>query len=99
MPPTAFWPRPKVHSAIVRIELDQRLRQRIEDLDFFHAFVRAMFLHRRKYLRSQLLSAMKKELDKPQVDAILARLGLSGELRAEQLDVETMLRLSDAVRS
>jgi 16S rRNA (adenine1518-N6/adenine1519-N6)-dimethyltransferase len=99
MPPTAFWPRPKVYSAIVQIELDEELRNRIADRGFFHRFVRSMFFHRRKYLRSELLSAFKDRLGKPEVDAILARTGLAGEIRAEQLDVETMLRLADAVRS
>jgi len=58
-----------------------------------------MFFHRRKFLRSEVLSATKKRLDKPQVDAILARLGLDGTQRAERLDVEQMLRLCEAVRA
>ena len=99
MPPEAFWPRPKVSSAIVRITLDEQLRGRIPDLAFFHVFVRSMFFHRRKFLRSEVLSATKKRLEKPQVDAILARLGLDGTTRAERLDVEQMLRLCEAVRA
>jgi len=99
MPPTAFWPRPKVSSAIVRIVLDEQLRGRIPDRAFFHEFVRLMFFHRRKFLRSELLSACKKRLGKPEVDAVLARLGLDGTMRAERLDVETMLRLCEAVRA
>jgi 16S rRNA (adenine1518-N6/adenine1519-N6)-dimethyltransferase len=97
LPPTAFWPRPKVTSAIINLRYDPALRSRINDLRFFHDFTRAMFFHRRKFLRSQLLSAAQV-LDKPQVDRILADLGLSESLRAEQLDVATMLRLSDAVQ-
>lgn len=97
LPPTAFWPRPKVTSAIIHLTYDPALRSQIADLPYFHEFVRAMFFHRRKFLRSQLLSA-SQELDKPQVDRILADLGLSESLRAEQLDVTTMLRLADAVR-
>ncbi|MHC4177584.1 MAG: 16S rRNA (adenine(1518)-N(6)/adenine(1519)-N(6))-dimethyltransferase RsmA [Planctomycetota bacterium] len=99
LPPEAFWPRPKVSSAILQIVLDQRLRGRITDRGFFHDFVRAMFFHRRKFLRSELLSAFKKRLDKPQVDRILAATGLEGTVRAEQLDVETMLALCEAVRA
>ena len=52
MPPTAFWPQPKVHSAIIRVTLDDELRDRIPDRKFFHTFVRSMFFHRRKFLRS-----------------------------------------------
>lgn len=98
MPPTVFWPRPKVSSAIVHLALVGPWRDRIVDRRFFHEFVRAMFFHRRKFLRSELLSALGKRLDKPQVDEIMARLGLDGRCRAEQLDVDTMLALCDAVR-
>ncbi|MCA9164722.1 MAG: ribosomal RNA small subunit methyltransferase A [Planctomycetales bacterium] len=93
MPPSVFWPRPKVESAIVRITLNPEKRAQIGDLTGFHEFVRSMFFHRRKFLRSELLSAYKKRLAKPDVDAVLETLNLSGELRAEQLDVPTMLRL------
>jgi 16S rRNA (adenine1518-N6/adenine1519-N6)-dimethyltransferase len=99
MPPTVFWPRPKVSSAIMRIERDDALCGRIGDREFFHAFVRSMFFHRRKFLRSELVSACKNRLDKTEVDAILARLGLCGTDRAERLDVPQMLALAEAVRA
>jgi 16S rRNA (adenine1518-N6/adenine1519-N6)-dimethyltransferase len=83
----------------VRITLDEGLRGRIPDLKFFHDFVRAMFCHRRKFLRSELLSVVKGRLGKPEVDAILARLNFSATARAEELDVETMLGLCEAVRT
>lgn len=99
MPPTAFFPRPKVTSAIVQIEVDDALRDRIRDRKFFHDFTRSMFFHRRKFLRSELLSAFKKRLAKPQVDHILGELGLDPTIRAERLDVETMLGLAEVVRA
>ncbi len=99
MPPSVFWPRPKVSSAIVRVMLDEALRGRIPDRQFFHTFVRSMFFHRRKLLRSELLSAFKKRLGKPEVDAILADAGLNKTVRAETLDVDAMLRLCEKVRA
>ena len=99
MPPTAFWPRPKVDSAIIQVELSEELRRRIPDRPFFHRFVRSMFFHRRKYLRSNLLSAFKNRLTKPQVDRIMSDVGLDPQIRGEQLDVETMLALAEAVRA
>lgn len=99
LPPTAFWPRPKVTSAVIRVTMDEQLRNRIPDRKFFHQFVRSMFFHRRKFLRSELLSAFKKRLDKPQVDAIMEKMGLQGTARAEELDVETMLALCETVRA
>lgn len=98
MPPTAFWPRPKVTSAIVHIRLRRDWRERIPDLNFFHTFARSMFFHRRKFLRSVILSGYKGRLDKPQVDAIMAELGFGETTRAEQLDVAAMHRLCEAIR-
>jgi len=98
LPPDVFWPRPKVSSAFLQITLDEDLRRRIPDRKYFHEFIRSMFLHRRKFLRSELASVVKGRLGKPEVDAILDRLGLDGTLRAESLDVETMLALCEAVR-
>ncbi|MBN1589655.1 MAG: ribosomal RNA small subunit methyltransferase A [Pirellulales bacterium] len=99
MAPSVFWPRPKVDSAIVQIELDETLREKIPDRAFFHQFVRSMFFHRRKYLRSVLVSAVKGRLEKPDVDVILGQLGLQENDRAERLDVPTMLALAEAVRA
>jgi 16S rRNA (adenine1518-N6/adenine1519-N6)-dimethyltransferase len=99
LPPNAFWPRPKVSSAFLQITLDETLRQRIPDRQFFHEFVRAMFCHRRKFLRSELLCVVKDRLGKPEVDAVLARLNLDGTARAESLDVDTMLALCNTVQA
>jgi 16S rRNA (adenine1518-N6/adenine1519-N6)-dimethyltransferase len=99
LPPTVFWPRPKVHSAIIQIELDDALRGRIPDRTFFHHFIRSMFLYRRKILRSQLASATKEYLKKADVDRVLEELHLDPGARAEQLDAETMLALAEAVRA
>lgn len=97
--PAVFWPRPKVSSAIIRLALDDALRARIPDRRFFHGFVRSMFFHRRKLLRSELLSAFKQRLGKPEVDRILAKLGLGQTTRAEQLGVDTLLALCQVVRA
>jgi 16S rRNA (adenine1518-N6/adenine1519-N6)-dimethyltransferase len=99
MAPTVFWPRPKVTSAIVQVTLNQQRRDAIPDLKFFHQFVRSMFFHRRKFLRSELLSAFKKRVDKPQVDAVMADMGLLGTARAEELAVSQMLDLSKRMQA
>lgn len=98
LPPQVFWPRPNVESAIIKITPDPERRAQIPDVAFFHTFVRSMFFHRRKFLRSVLLSAMKNRLSKPEADAILQEQQLGPDARAEQLDVERMLALCEAVR-
>lgn len=98
LPPTAFWPRPLVTSAIVHITLDPARRAKIVDRAYFHSFVRSMFFHRRKFIRSQLASACKDRLNKQDVDDILRRLGLKESMRAEELSVDRMQELCDATR-
>ena len=98
MPPSVFWPRPKVESAIIQLTLERGRRDEIPDLLFFHRFTRALFLHRRKFLRSVVASAMKRDLEKSAVDVAIANAGLQSDQRAEQLSIEKILTLCEAVR-
>ena len=98
MPPSVFWPRPKVDSAIIQVTYDSRLRKRIPDLEFFHEFSRAIFFHRRKFMRSVLVSMLKDKLGKPEVDAIMATMGFTDQTRAEQLPVDKLMKLCETIR-
>jgi len=98
MPPQVFWPRPKVHSAILHILPNPLKRKALGDLDFFHGFVRSLFFHRRKFLRGVLVSTYREQLEKTVIDDILSQFELPTDARAEQLDVKTLIALSKAVR-
>lgn len=99
LPPSVFWPAPKVTSAIIRIDVEPERRARIPDLGYFHQFVKAIFLHRRKFLRANVVAAMKRQLSKDEVDAILNEMGFAQDTRTEQLDVDTLLALTEKVRA
>lgn len=99
MGPSVFWPRPKVHSAIIQIKLNPEKRARIPDIDYFHTFVRSLFLHRRKFLRGVLLANYKKILGKDEIDAIMAEFNFGPTSRAEELSVDSMIQLCEAVRA
>jgi 16S rRNA (adenine1518-N6/adenine1519-N6)-dimethyltransferase len=99
MPPSVFWPEPKVTSAILKIVVDPERRTQIADLSYFHQIVKALFLHRRKFLRANVVAAMKRHLDKQQVDVLLTELGFEPDARTEQLDVATLIKLADKIRS
>ncbi|MCC6493472.1 MAG: ribosomal RNA small subunit methyltransferase A [Pirellulales bacterium] len=99
MAPSVFWPAPKVDSAIVRIVVDPARRAAVPDLHFFHDFTKAIFLHRRKFLRANVVSALKQVLEKSEVDEILGIMGFADDARTEQLDVSTLLRLTELVRA
>lgn len=98
MAPSVFWPRPKVDSAILKVRFNEEKRARIVDVEFFHQTVRALFFHRRKFLRSTLISAMKDQLSREVVDQILVDLGFGPEARAEELSIEQMIELVDRCR-
>jgi 16S rRNA (adenine1518-N6/adenine1519-N6)-dimethyltransferase len=98
MPPSVFWPRPKVDSAIVQVTYDLRLRNRIPDLPFFHQFCREVFFHRRKFLRSVLIAMLKDKLGKPDVDGIMTKMNFTDQTRAESLSIATLLKLCETIR-
>ena len=98
LPPTVFWPRPKVHSAIIRLDFKPERRDQFADLSHFHSTTRALFFHRRKFLRSVVISAFKGRLSKEQVDGVLQKLGHTNDARAEQLDVPQIQALAEALR-
>ena len=98
MPPTAFWPKPKVESAIMLIRPSAEKRARIADLPGFQSFVRDLYLHRRKNLRGALLPVVRERFSKEELDAALAQHGFDPAGRAEALGVEDHLRLFDVLR-
>jgi len=98
MPPSVFWPQPKVDSAIVRVVVDAERRAQVPDLRYFHQFVKAIFIHRRKFLRANIVAAMKEHLSKEEVDEVLAEMNFATDARTEQLDVPTLLRLTELFR-
>jgi 16S rRNA (adenine1518-N6/adenine1519-N6)-dimethyltransferase len=99
MAPSVFWPEPKVDSAIVKIVIDDERRAAVPDLEYFHHFTKAIFIHRRKFLRANVVAALKGVLDKTEVDEILAEMQFADDVRTEQLDVPTLLRLTELVRA
>lgn len=95
--PAVFWPRPTVDSAVVGIIRDTARQDQIEDREFFHDFIRRVFTQRRKHLRSTLVGMYSKELSKQDVDAILTSLGFADNVRAETLEPDILVRISNVV--
>jgi 16S rRNA (adenine1518-N6/adenine1519-N6)-dimethyltransferase len=95
LPPTVFWPRPKVDSAIVKIMPDAAKRAAVGDVLKFRNFLRDLYAHRRKNLRGGLVSMAGRGFGKQEVDEKLAELGLDGRARAETLDLARHLRLCE----
>ncbi len=98
LPPSVFWPRPKVDSAVVAIRPLAERRAAVGDLGWFHGVVREVFLYRRKNLRHVLCGLDRDRLSKPDVDALLESLSLDGRLRAEALQVDQWISLARALQ-
>ena len=82
-----------------RLVPNEAKRASIGDLAWFHSVVRRVFLHRRKNLRRVLYSLWRDRwTDKDEVDALLDGLGLTGQVRAEAMNVEEHIALAVALR-
>lgn len=94
--PAVFWPRPQVGSAIVIIRPNAGKRAHVGDVQRFRNFLRDLYVHRRKNLRGGLVGLPNDRWSKEEVDRKLEELGISGTVRAEELDIEQHLRLCAA---
>jgi 16S rRNA (adenine1518-N6/adenine1519-N6)-dimethyltransferase len=97
LPPSVFWPRPKVESAVVMIRPIPERRANL-DVAWFHDIVRRTFLHRRKNLRHVLAGMWIDRWTKAEVDTWLATLGFDGQMRAEELSVEQFRVLAEVLK-
>ncbi len=89
--PGAFYPRPKVESAVVRLDVLARPRVEVADTDRFFEVVRAGFGERRKQLRNSIAHGLG--LGPQTAEHILARAHIDPRRRAETLSLEDWGRL------
>jgi len=99
LPPSVFWPRPRIESAIVHLELDPARRAQIMDLGRFHDFVRDVFCHRRKLLRGvlvQLAGGKQNAHSRDTVARVYESMGFDESVRAEEIAPDAFVRLEQA---
>jgi len=88
LPPSVFWPQPKVDSAIVRIDRDVARQSQIADRTAFHEFLRDVFTQRRKHLIGVVAKLFSGKIDRGTLEAIHRDFGWPLEVRAEELSVD-----------
>jgi 16S rRNA (adenine1518-N6/adenine1519-N6)-dimethyltransferase len=91
--PSAFSPRPKVVSTVLRLRPQARPRAPVGDPAFFERLVRAAFAQRRKTLLNNLKSYFGGEAMR--VNEALAGCEIDPARRAETLSLEEFARLSE----
>lgn len=89
---TMFYPRPKVDSAVVKIDFEDG-RLPVKDPKLYRATVRCAFLNRRKTLENNLVNYFN--LSRSQAQEILSRAGVPEKARGETLSPQSLAGLSD----
>ncbi len=96
----AFYPRPKVSSAVIQIDLSPGARptwEGIDDAELFFKLARAGFSQRRKQLHNALAGGLARP--GAEIDAALRQAGIDRRRRAETLSVEEWVALTRAFAS
>jgi len=93
VPPGAFMPRPKVDSAVIRLEWTHG----VPDARDFTDFVHRAFGSRRKKLINNLVT-MCPARSREEISSVLQLAGLSSDARAETLTLEQFLRVYNQLR-
>jgi 16S rRNA (adenine1518-N6/adenine1519-N6)-dimethyltransferase len=95
IPPGAFSPPPKVHSAFVRFEMRTGGRSPSrEDEQEFLLFLKQSFAYKRK----KLLNCLAERYSRQKIEAELDRLGLPQGVRAEQIPLDQFLAIFSSLR-
>jgi len=95
IPAGAFYPRPKVDSAVVRLRRRVQPAVPVEDVRWFFRVVRAGFSQRRKQLRNALAAGLHRP--SAEVAAALQSVDIDPRRRAETLSLEEWGRLARAL--
>jgi len=92
VPAAAFYPRPKVDSAIVRLDVYHQPPVPVDDVSYFFRVVAAGFSQRRKQLKNALAHALG--LPVATVIEALTAAGIAPQQRAESLALDDWARLA-----
>ena len=96
VPADRFIPAPKVDSAVIRIRLYKERPYHPKDEELMFRTIKAAFAQRRKTL-SNALAAGFSELNKDQINSIIADCGFESTIRGERLDIAQFVELSDKI--
>lgn len=93
----SFMPAPKVDSAVIRLDILKEPCVQVEDEELFFKVVKAAFSQRRKTLPNSLSAGL--QISKVTVTNALNRANVPVNYRAEQLTMEQLAKISNAIGS
>ena len=88
----AFFPAPKVTSAIVKLNVRKEPKLKLSNYSHFRKTIKAAFAQRRKNLKNCLING---GFEKDKVLQTLQALGIGENVRGEKLSIETFGKLSE----
>ena len=97
VPPNCFMPRPKVGSAVIRLERYDKPPVEVRDEKLMFKIIRASFNQRRKTLANGLKNSPELDFTKEEIEAAIETLGKRPSIRGEALTLEEFARLADAL--
>ena len=89
LPPTHFYPEPKVHSSVLVLDFERASRYDIADERRLFGLVRAAFQKRRKMVRNALGGLVD--------ETTLAMAGIDGQMRPEAISIDGFERICRAL--
>jgi 16S rRNA (adenine1518-N6/adenine1519-N6)-dimethyltransferase len=95
--PEAFFPKPKVRSTILKIDLHPEPLMAVKELPLLRGLIRSAFGQRRKTLGNALVNWLQR--DRHQIENFLRSQGVDPVRRGETLSVEEFLALSRALKA
>ena len=97
VPPNCFMPRPKVGSAVIRLERYENPPVTVEDEKLMFRLIRASFNQRRKTLANGLKNYEGLSFEKETIEAAIAECGFSPSVRGEALSLEEFAKLANVL--
>ena len=97
VPPNCFMPRPKVGSAVIRLQTYEQPPVKAKDEALLFAIIRASFNQRRKTLQNGLSHVPELGISKEITAKVLTEMGLPASVRGEALSLEQFAELTDRV--
>ena len=97
VPPNCFMPRPKVGSAVIRLERYEEPPVQVKDEKLMFRIIRASFNQRRKTLVNGLKNSPEIQFTKEEIEAAIETLGKGASVRGEALTLEEFARLSNVL--
>lgn len=97
VPPNCFMPRPKVGSAVIRLDRYDVPPVQVKDELLMFKIIRASFNQRRKTLANGLNNSPEIQISKEIITEAIESLGKGPSIRGEALTLEEFAKLSDRI--